>query len=413
VTGAVDAGTTLRVRPLAVTAQGEDFLVGDRTRNSFVVLPAIGVHVIELLRTGRRVGEVAIEAARHAGTDVDVVDFARTLCELGFAEVAAGPASDQDSAHGDRNPRRTRWAPLVVGPPAWTGAGLAALGCVLAFAAAPTLLPTVDDIFFLDSPARSMAALVLLTFALRAAHEVCHWATARAEGVSARVSIGRRLYLLVFETDLTGLWSLPRHRRYWPLLSGLAFDAVVLAVVLAGRLSASAGWWTPAPPVAGLLAALTFLQVAGIVAQFFLFIRTDVYAVFATAAGCFNLWRVTGLVLRRRLGLASAAHQAELAAAHPRDRAVARWYVWVYAAGLLVAGWFFVVYFVPATLRLVRWIVTMVAAADPRHLGFWEAAGFGTLILLPYLLTLWVFVRDRLRPGRAVADRRRGATAGT
>lgn len=123
------------------------------------------------------------------------------------------------------------------------------------------------------------------------------------------------------------------------------------------------------------------------------------YAVFVTATGCFNLWRVTGLLLRHRLGLARTAHRAELPSAHPRDRAVARWYVWVYAAGLLVAGWFFVVYFAPATLRLVRWIVSMVAAADPRQLGFWEAAGFGTLILLPYLLTLWVFVRDRLRQG--------------
>ena len=45
------------------------------------------------------------------------------------------------------------------------------------------------------------------------------------------------------------------------------------------------------------------------------FLRSDVYAIFATATGCFNLWRVTRLTLRRRLGLAGADQRAELDAA--------------------------------------------------------------------------------------------------
>jgi putative peptide zinc metalloprotease protein len=395
-TAPVGPDTVLRVRDLSVVAQGDDFLVGDPQRGSFVVLPEIGVRVIELLRAGRPVGDVAISATEHAGTDVDVADFAQSLCALGFAEIASGDqAAPQEPGGG--GPRRPRWATLVNGPAPQALVVLAVLGCGAAFAASPALLPAADDVFFLSTPARSIVALMLITYGLRGAHEVCHWLAARAEGVPSRVSVARRLYLLVFETDLTGLWALPRRRRFWPLLIGMGFDAVVLAAVLAARLAADAGWWRPAPVVDGLLAALVLLQVAGIVSQFFVFLRSDVYAVFAAATGCFNLWRVTRLTLRHRLGLARAQHRAELDAAHPRDRAIARWFVWVYAAGMLLALWFFVFYFLPAVIHTVGWIGDSVLSADPRRGAFWEAAGFGAVLLSPYVLTAWVAGRDALR----------------
>ena len=149
-----------------------------------------------------------------------------------------------------------------------------------------------------------------------------------------------------------------------------------------------------------MLAALTFIQIAGILPQFFVFLRTDLYGVLVTATGCFDLWRVTRLDLRRRLLLARPEHRDQLAAAHPRDLAVARWFVWVYAAGLVFAGWFFVAYFVPATIRLVVWIAATVAAADLGRSAFWEAVGFGALVLSSRLLTLGVAIRDGIRRRR-------------
>ena len=83
--------------------------------------------------------------------------------------------------------------------------------------------------------------------------------------------------------------------------------------------------------------------------------------------------------------------------AHPRDRAVARWIAWVSGAGMLLALWFFAVYFLPALVHLVVWIGQALLAADPRRLDFWEAAGFGVVMLSPYALTAWVAVREVLR----------------
>ena len=232
---------------------------------------------------------------------------------------------------------------------------MALICCVLCFVARPRLWPSSSAAFPLGTPALSMIALMLGTYALRGLHELCHWLAARAAGVRASIRVSHRLYLLVFETDLTGLLALPRRRRYWPLLIGMGFDTVVLALVLVLRLGAQAGFWHPAPSLANVLAAITLLQVVGIGMQFFVFMRTDVYAVLATAAGCTSLWSVTLLTLRCRLGFASPGHRAALQEAHPRDRAVARWYVWLYAAGMLLAAWFFAAYFAPATVRVVWW----------------------------------------------------------
>lgn len=410
--------SVLRVRPLSVVEHGEDYLIGDAERGTFVVVPPIAVTIIELLRSGRLVAEVSSAAADRCGTDVDVAEFAESLCELGLAELADGPAlpagAAPQSAAQPGGPARRPWAPLVIGLPAWLLAGLAVGICIVGFAVRPDLWPSASDLFPLGSPVLSVMALTVMMCALRGLHELCHWLAARAEGVKARVRIDRRLYALVFETDLTGLWGLPRRRRYWPLLIGLGFDTIVLAAVLALRLAAQARLWHPAPGLAKMLAAVTLVQVVGIGLQFCVFVRTDVYAVLVVATGCSDLWAVTRLTLRRRLGLARPAHQAELEAAHPRDLAVARWYVWLYVAGTLLAAWVFVAYFVPATVRVVRWVAASVASADPYRGAFWEALGFGLVLLSPELLTLWVAARDLARKTPVISRRtgQIGDTAG-
>jgi putative peptide zinc metalloprotease protein len=407
---AVTPASVFLVSPLTVVEHGADFIVGDAGQGTYVVLPPVGVTAIDLLRAGRSVGAVAAAIAADSGVDLDVADFAESLCELGWARPSAGgpagPASPADAA-GPEAPAVSRvgqarrpWAPLVSGPPAWLVAGMALICCVACFAARPGLWPSSSAAFPLGTPVLSMIALMLAAYALRGLHELCHWLAARAAGVRASIRVSHRLYLLVFETDLTGLLALPRRRRYWPLLIGMGFDTVVLAVVLLLRLSAQAGFWHPAASLANMLAAITLLQVVGICVQFFVFMRTDVYAVLTTAAGCTSLWSVTLLTLRCRLGLASPGHRAELQQAHPRDRAVARWYVWLYAAGMLLAAWFFAAYFAPATVRVVSWVAVTLESAGLDRAAFWEALGFSLLLLSPQALTLWA-------AGRTMARRRR------
>ena len=156
------------------------------------------------------------------------------------------------------------------------------------------------------------AAVIMLpvTYVLVGLHEMWHWLAARALDLRTRFGIDRRLFFLVFETDLSQLWTLPRRRRYGPQLAGLAIDMVVMGVLLAGQLVVA-----PVRP----LRAMVFVLVASTVWQCMLFLRTDMYGVLVTATGCRDLWRVKSLLVRRVLGRLDERQRAELVRADPRD----------------------------------------------------------------------------------------------
>ena len=108
-----------------------------------------------------------------------------------------------------------------------------------------------------------------------------HWLAARALDLRTRFGGDRRLFFLVFETDLSQLWSVPRRRWYGPQLAGLAIDMVVLGALLGVQLVA--GPVRPLPAPVFVLASTLW--------QCMVFLRTDLYGVLVTATGCRDLWQ--------------------------------------------------------------------------------------------------------------------------
>jgi hypothetical protein len=403
-TAPVPPEAVLALRPLTIVGDGEEFLVGDPARSHYVLLPEVAVTIIRLLQVGNSVAA----AAAAIGPEVDVADFAATLIALGFAAQQAGDASVEPAPAAGR-----RVPPWIVRPlfsrAAWTVyAGCAALVAAI-FAVRPALLPRPEDPYFLSSPLVSIACVVLLTYVLSGVHELWHWAAARAEGLDAGITISRRLYFLAFETDLTQLWSLPRRRRYGALLAGMAFDSMVLSSALVARLGVREGWWQIGQHATGLLGAVVFIELAALVAQCYVFMRTDLYAVMVTATGCVNLWRVNQLRLLGVVRRLRPEQQRELAEAHPRDLVVARWYVVVYLAGLGLAMAFFAVLFVPALAHLVGWLVQTVGAARVTTPAFWTALLFAVIVFSPHVITAALALRDLRRR----LQRRRGRASAT
>jgi hypothetical protein len=382
-------GSVLRLRPLSITEQGDGFVVGLPGTGPFVSLPLVGRQAVERLAAGTSVaGTAALLTPADATEPVDVLAFAHTLGTLGFVEAVDGSPWSAAPTRRTVMPRsaagRFRW--LFTWP-----AGLVAVGSAVTAIALllldPAVRPSALDVFFLASPVRSLALLTVVTYVLAALHELAHVGAAAAMGVPARLRITRRLYFLTFETNLTGLWALPPRRRVGPLLAGMGFDSVVLAGVLLLR-------HIGAGPQA-FLAAVAMVEVGAIVTQFYVFLRTDVYAVMTALLGCTNLALTTRLLLRRTVGRLKPDQESQLAAASRRDLDVARWYRWVHVLGMALAAWFFVVFFLPSTWHLLRWLGTTLGAG-PAGGTFWESLVFGTLIFSPRLITLIVAVRDGL-----------------
>jgi hypothetical protein len=277
---------------LSVVDDGDSVVIGNPRTGMFVALPPVGGVVIRALQAGASVAEAAAAAEQFAGQPVNVAGFVDRLRGLGLIAGTAG---------ADGEPSRTaaiqqrRWlrgpAPGTVawlfGRTAWTVYASTAVFDLGVLIARPHLIPHPRAAYLLVHAGAGPSLVLLFPFAtaLVALHECGHWLAARAAGLQARFGIDHRMYFLVFETDLTQLWSLPRRRWFGPLLAGLATDATVLAVLLAIELGAAQRWWALPVIAAHLVAALAFVEAGAITWQCLLFLRTDLYAVLAAATG--------------------------------------------------------------------------------------------------------------------------------
>jgi putative peptide zinc metalloprotease protein len=163
------------------------------------------------------------------------------------------------------------------------------------------------------------------------------------------------------------------------------------------RLAWNEGLIDPPPLAVRLAGAVVLLQVIALAFQTLVFLRTDLYAVLVTALGCFNLYRVSALVLRRRFRVLRPAEATELAAAHPRDRRVANWFAPLSLLGVAAAAWMFVVWFVPATAITAGWLFASLGGAPLGSTSFWQALALGSVAGLQAIVPLVVFIRERVR----------------
>ncbi|MEU8103975.1 hypothetical protein AB0C18_09635 [Nonomuraea muscovyensis] len=391
---------TVRLRPLSLVDEGDEVLLGDPATGTFIAIPPVGGVVIAALRDGADMEETARRAEEYAGEPVDVPAFVEALRELGFvddgerAPVPTAPVQGRRWLFGVRR----EWAAPLFGRAAWTVYGLAAAFDLGVLILVPGLRPDPGrDVFFADVGLSSVL-LYPMFLAVAALHECWHWLAARALGIPARFGVDRRMVFVVFETDLSQLWSVPRRRRYGPLLAGLALDSLLLGITFALRLT------TDVP----VLAALTYVLVFQIAWQCMIFLRTDLYGVLITWLGCKDLWRVQSLLRRRafgRFGAAvgrfgtglrelSAAEAAELAAADPRDLRAGRWFRWLWLAGVLVVATWIGLFTLPVLAGLWQWAAAGLAAG-PGSWRFWYALGCLAIVLAPWATAAWLAVRER------------------
>ncbi|WP_188197407.1 hypothetical protein [Nonomuraea sp. SYSU D8015] len=406
--------TTVRLRPLSLVEEGDEVLVGDPETGVFITIPAVGGVVIAALQRGATIEETAAEAEAFAGEPVDIPSFVETLQELGFVEDGSG---EEREAARTAPIQGRRWLAGIsqeairpfFSPMAWAFYAACGVFSVAVFVMVPSLFPDpAEDAFaFADI---GLSAVLLMPFSMvsMALHECGHWLAARAIGIRSRFGVDRRLMLLVFETDLTQVWAVPRRQRYGPLLGGMAIDAVVLALLLGARLLIHTGVWSPPDPVDSTLAVWVFVKLAGFLWQCMIFLRTDLYAVMVNVLGCRNLWQVKTLMLRRAFGRLTPEQAAELEAAAPADVRAARWFRWVWLAGSLgVLAWF-AFFLLPVVVVVLQWAAAGVALG-PLTGQFWWALLCATLLLGQETLAIVLAGREYAR--RFVAWRRQRSRA--
>ncbi|WP_412537814.1 hypothetical protein R8Z50_18305 [Longispora sp. K20-0274] len=387
---------------LSIVPDGDEYVVGDPVTGQFVSLPGIGVVAVRALAADVTIAEAAVPVSAAAGEDVNLVEFVATLLECGLVRsldgVLVGPAAPAGESRWLARIRPER-ARLLFGPVAWTLYAGALCWSVGVWLVDAQYRPALEDVLFYPDPLVCMAVLFPVATALAMAHELWHWLAARALGVGARISTGRRAFFFVLQTDLAALWSLPRRRRLGPLAAGVAFDSLVLGMCLAVRVAGAR--WGIAPLLDRFLAAIVLRQAIVIGWQLLVCVRTDGYLLISTALGCRNLLDTARLHVRSRLWRLTPAQAATLAGTPRHERRVAAWYGPLLVVGVAFLALLFVNYWVPAMAISGAWIGWGIAGAPWGSRAFWEAAVPALVMLVQFLAPAAVVVRDRRRARRA------------
>jgi hypothetical protein len=396
------ADTRLDLHELVVREEDEHVIVGRVATAEFVALPEIGRRAIELLAQRPSVGEAEDVLSAERGTPVDLVGFAGNLVDLGFVRSVDGRPIDTEQPLQPSfpwlAPEHCRW---LFSTPVKLLFALLLVTALVTVAHRPDLVPAYRDFFWSPHTSVVLAVNTMITLMIVALHELAHLAAARSLGVDGRFSLGTRLHMLVAQTDVTGVWALPRRRRYRAYLAGMAWDLLLVsAVILAlGHLALS-------DPLRVLLSALALLLVFGLLSQLQLYLRTDLYYVVADLlgaknlaedAGAYALSRVQRIIGRLRAPRRRSPPIDVLRALSPRERRNVRLYAAFMVIGSLVALSVFAAYGLRIVIELYGQAIAAIGTGVAEHDLASVCDGALTLAVQGSFqaVFIWVLVRNR------------------
>lgn len=239
-------------------------------------------------------------------------------------------------------------------------------------------------------------------------HESFHALAGRRLGLRSHLSIGRRLYHIVFLTSMDGLVTVPRRKRYLPILAGMLADILVAATLTLiaagtrlpdGRLSLAGG----------ICLALAYTMMLRLLWQFYVYLETDLYYVATTVLGCVNLNQTARAMQRNRWNKLRGRTHALIDPQtwHARDRAIGRWYSWLLPAGWTLSLLSLFVIVSPISFRAMSTVFGRLIPPDGQSAGgLTDTAVFLLLNLTQIAVIWWLVRRDRARAGSAVVLQR-------
>ncbi|GGZ29663.1 hypothetical protein [Streptomyces poonensis] len=341
--------------PLTYLEQGDEVVVGRTDVDSYGAFPADGAALLRKLEAGMEPAVAALWYSTRYGVPVDIDDFVETLRALEFlapSGAATGPAV---------RVRGRRLGRMMFSWPAWCCYAMLVAGALAVCLIDPRMVPRPGNLFF----SRYAMAVQLVVFVSQPVfmllHECGHVLAGRRLGLRTRLRISRRLYFVTFETVLDGLVVVPRRRRVLPVLAGMLVDVLGMsALTLVAWLSRAADGTVPLP--GRICLALAFTAIPRIAAQFYLFLRTDLYHLAVVVLGGSDPHGTAREMLANRVNRWRGRHDllTDESRWHPRDRALARWYTPMYVGGYVVMTVLLTTVVVPVAWRFTESAVRTV-----------------------------------------------------
>jgi hypothetical protein len=385
--------------PLTFVEEGSQVVIGRPEIDSFAVFPADAAAVVRHLEAGEDLDSVAAWYQQTYGEPADLGDFVETLRDLDFIR----PGSRGDTPPAVAGPVRwRRLAAVLLSAPALCLYALAAGAAVYLMWRVPGVRPSPSAVFF-------SRYLLVITFAVFAAqlggialHEGFHVLAGRRLGLPTSLSIGRRLYFVVFQTTLAGLLGVPARKRILPFCAGLIADAVLVSVLTGlAEIARTAGW----PPWTGRVAlGLAYATLLRMLWQVMIFMETDLYHVLASVLRCPDLYQMTRIYLRNRWARLrrQRAGTAEESSWSARDLRIVRWYAPFVVVGSVAMIGIAAVAAIPILAGLATRAFHGIADGSAGTAQFWDSAFAGMLFVSQFAVVGALALRERGRRRAAV-----------
>lgn len=309
------------VVPLSVQQEGEEYLVGSQQTEDFYQFPKEGLRVIQGLQRGESAGEIKAACMSEFQEDIDVDAFIELLLEVGFIHVSEADATRQIEARREEVARHDKRLIFKANPVfARMVFSMPALLCYAAMAGYALFAAAVDpqlrfnwNAFYIKKDFTAFLLILLVLNSLTSIlHELGHMLATARHGIDSRLGIGNRLWNIVAEADLSGIYGLPKGKRYLPLMAGMIVDGFCIAlitVLLQYCLATGAG-----PFLIQVLQALVLQILITITWQFNLFLKTDIYYVFC------NYYSYPNLDAEARIYLKDLLHHFSFGLAGASDK---------------------------------------------------------------------------------------------
>lgn len=278
----------------------EEWRVGVERSALAIALPEEGVRGIQHLLAGKSIAEATAALQQEYGEAADMADLVQALAALGFVERIGTQTFGPPEIVGQR------WLQAI--PSAWVAWLYSRLALLIAGAIIllgpilllldPAVRPQARDLLWSSSYTLDIVVLLLLGPLLILKHELGHLFAAHAKGVSGELTFGHRLFYLVAVSRLGGIWKLRRFDRLVIYCAGMMNDCITASLCLLVIVTAQYASLPLPNSLEALLRLLALSEYLNLAWEFQIFLKTDIYHLFADLTDRHDLPDQVVLILR-------------------------------------------------------------------------------------------------------------------
>jgi putative peptide zinc metalloprotease protein len=405
--------TLVSVYPFTRQSEDTEIIIGRQDTSVFLVLPFDAVELLDYLIDGKTVGEAQSLYQEKYSEKPDLEELLEFLESKGFVYPLLNDRADNsDILNGTSQVSHSfskqasigfhfanfpqSLAQRIFSQKVLSSSGIIICLALITLAIEPAIIPRWDAIFFDENLTLMRLVLLVMGWIAIFLHEMAHLIAVRAFNISCRLGVSNRMWHLVAETDMTGIWALPRKQRYLPFLAGPLLDAVSSSVLILILFAQSRGWLLLHPVVIRFGRALLLLYLLQLLWQCYFFVRTDFYYVFANYFRCKSLMKDTEVFLRNQFSkfirLIAYRDQSHIPVTEKR---VIRTYAIIWLIGRIAAIGSLVLITVPLTWNYYLVVSRIISAGYKTNpYAFIDALLMLFLVFAPQILGFWLWIRS-------------------